>query len=266
MNKMKLTALLLTAVIGCAFSAGCSDKKITVNSTSEGSEISDNSAENSVEESTQMDFDSYQEIVMKDIESAERSDEPLEFTELGDEITPAADDKDGDLGSYRESAYGTKLYFNEDEFPSELMQTLEQYFISFSENDYTKYTRCTYPDYLDKMDEYLKKELQYDTKTSFATQCSNLATTTNGKFKISRLKLDTPQQYQEDKDNLEAYFENVKDMLGEDYYEQLKKDTDKIYDGEFYVMAEDRMGKESLLVSAYEIVLVEKDGRYYVFG
>ena len=39
-----------------------------------------------------------------------------------------------------------------------------------------------------------------------------------------------------------------------------------IYDGEFFVMAENRLGTEQMLISAYEIVFVEKDGRFYVFG
>ncbi|MBR1824378.1 MAG: hypothetical protein IJ779_09125 [Ruminococcus sp.] len=263
MNKMKLTALLLSAVMGCGFLTGCGDKKITVSSTSESSEAETSETQ---EDTTRMDDSDYKEIVLKDIEFAERSDEPLEFGELGEEVTPNAEDQDGDLGSYRESSDGTKLYFNDDEFPAELVQTLEKYFISFAESDFTMYTRCAYPDYLDRMDKYLQDEYGYDIKNSFATQCSGLATTTNGKFKISRIKIDVPAQYQEDKDNLEAYFENFTDILGDDYYEKLKKDVDNIYDGEFYVMAEDRMGNETLLISAYEIVFVEKDGRYYVFG
>ena len=252
MNKRKLAALILAAVMGCGIFTGCS-KKIAV----------DNDAET---ETTRVNPDSYQDVVMGDIESAEKSTEPLTYSDIGDFVTPAAEDLDGDLGSYREAADGVKLYFNDDEFPKELMLTLDQYFTSFAENDYTMYTRCVYPDYLDKMDEYLEKKYQYDMKKSFATQCTNLATTANGPFKVTRIKMDVPKQNVEGEDNLEAYFKNFTDILGEGYYEQLTKDADKIYDGEFYLMAEDRMGSEKVLISAYEIVCVQKDGRYYIFG
>lgn len=257
MNKMKLTALLLTAVMGCGIFAGCS-KKLTVDSTDED-EVSET-------ETTIMDAEAYQNVVISDIDSAERSDKPLEFEPVGKPVTPDADALDSDLGTYRESAGGVKLYFDEADFPEELMLTLEQYFESFANSDYTLYTRCAYPDYLDKMSEYLEKEYQYDMKKSFAAQCTNLATTANGNFKVTRIKMDVPQQYNEGKDNLEAYFDNFTDILGEGYYEKLKQDVDNIYDGEFYLMAENNTGNEKVLISAYEIVCAEKDGRYYIFG
>ena len=257
MNRKKLAALLLAAVTGCGAFTGCS-KKIAVDN---GSEESATEAETTI-----MNPDSYQDIVMSDIDSAEESTEPLTYAELGEFVTPNAEDIDSDLGSYREATDGVKLYFNDDEFPKELLLTLDQYFTAFANNDYTLYTRCVYPDYLEKMNAYLEKEYQYDMKHSFATQCTNLATTANGPFKVTRIKMNVPKQYVEGEDNLEAYFKNFTDILGEGYYEQLKKDADKIYDGEFYLMAEDRMGNEQVLISAYEIICVEKDGRYYVFG
>jgi len=261
MNKVKFTAIVLAAILGCGMLTGCSVKM------EDSSQTDASSAETATEaETTRMDVDSYNDHVLDDIKTAERSDEPLEFAPLGDTITPDANDIDGDLGSYRESVRGTKLYFDEKEFPPELMETLEQYFISFAENDYTMYTRCAYPDYLDKMEVFLSKEHGYDLKTSFASQCSNLATTTNGSFKVTRLKMDAAPQYDESKDNLTAYFERFKDILGDGYYDKLKKEVDNIYDGEFFVMAENRLGTEQMLISAYEIVFVEKDGRFYVFG
>lgn len=259
MNKMKLTALLLAAAMGCGVFTACGSKK----SGSTSSEVS--SDKEAVTE--EFDSESYNDSIMKDIEKAEVSDEPLTLGSVGKEVTPKEEDDDGDLGSYRETDKGTKLYYSSEAFPDELMLTLEQYFNSFANADYTTYSRCAYPDYLEKMEAYLQKEHGYDMKTSFATQCTNLANNMGGKFKVTRIKMDVPQQYDEEKDNLHAYFDNFTDILGEGYYDKLVGEVDNVYDGEFYVMAEGgRSGSEKLLISAYEIIFVEKDGRYYVFG
>jgi len=259
---MKLTALLLAAAMGCGVFTACGSKK----NNSSSSEVSSDSEAETEAETEAFDTESYKDIIMKDIEKAEASDEPLELGSIGEVVTPDEKDDDGDLGEYRVSDSGTKLYFNSEDFPDALMLTLEQYFNSFANNDYTAYSRCAYPDYVEKMEAYLQKEHGYDMKTSFAAQCTNLANNMNGKFKVTRIKMDVPAQYDETKDNLVGYFENFADILGEDYYENLLKEVDKVYDGEFYVMAEGHSGTESLLISAYEIVFVEKDGRYYVFG
>ena len=264
MNNKKITALLLAAAMGCAVFTSCGDKKDK--SGSDSSSASSSEVSDAEKETETFDSDNYNDKIIKDLESAEASDEPLSYGSLGETITPAEDDDDSELGSYRVSDSGIKLYFDETEFPEELMLTLEQYFNSFANVDYNTYSRCSYPDYTEKMQVYLKKEFGYDMKNSFAAQCTNLANTMNGNFEITRIRLDVPPQYDETKDNLEAYFENFTDILGENYYEELRKGADKIYDGEFYVMAKGHSGTEQLLVSAYEIVMVEKDGRYYIFG
>lgn len=262
MNKMKLTALLLAAAMGCGIFTACGDKKEKGGDSSSSSSVAD---ESSAETAT-YDAEGYKDIIMENIEKADNSDEPFKFGALSDVVTPPEDDDEADLGQYRQSESGVKYYFSETDYPADLMQTLEQYFTSFAEADYTAYSRCIYPEYRDKMDEFLKNDYEYDLKESFALQCTNLANTMNGKYSVTRLKMEVPAQYDESKDNLEAYFERFSEILGEDYYEKLVKDVDKVYDGEFYVMAKDRLGNESLLISAFEIVFVEKDGRYYVFG
>jgi hypothetical protein len=269
MNKLKLTALLLGTVMCFGTFAGCENKK---NDESDSSAVSDESEDNASEnedtesETEAFDREGYNEKIMERIEKAKVADKAPVLGKIGKTVTPAGDEKEAELGAYHESDSGVKFYYNEEEFPEELMLTLEAYFNSFADADYTAYTSCAYPEYVEKMDEYLKKEFEYDMKTSFGTNCTNLAENMKGEFKVTRIKMDVPQQYEEDKDNLEAYFESFSDVLGEGYYEKLKKEVDKIYDGEFYIMASDEHGDESLLVSAYEIVFAEKDGRYYVFG
>ena len=56
--------------------------------------------------------------------------------EAGELITPDEDSDEYSLGEYRYSSDGTKLYYNESEYSTELILTLEKYFKSFEENNY----------------------------------------------------------------------------------------------------------------------------------
>ena len=56
------------------------------------------------------------------------------------------------------------------------------------------------------------------------------------------------------------------DSFNKDYYSEVEAEADKFYDALFYVMVQDAYGDESLIISEYEIVFAEKDGRYYLFG
>lgn len=90
--------------------------------------------------------------------------------QTGEIITPDKSDKDYDLGEYRYSPSGTKLYFNDDEYPEKLILTLEKYFTAFAENDFEKYKSCLSSDYIDEMSVYLEKNYNYGLEKSFDNQ------------------------------------------------------------------------------------------------
>jgi len=165
-----------------------------------------------------------------------------------------------EMGEYTVSDIGTKLYYSPDEFPPELISALEKYFISFSQSDYDSYLESVYPDYVTEMNKYLKKDYGYELDQSFAGQCENLKNNAGGEFKVTRIKAELPEE-----DGSEEHLDILGEIFGTDFYESVKKDCDKIYDMQFYVMAEVD-GKESMLISEYEIVFAEKDGKFYTFG
>ena len=279
MNKIRIASLLLTAVMSCQMLVSCGsqkEKSPDINTGSSSSESSEDAPEHGMHPSFEQgnddtyDSDACAERVLAELTDDERSDEPLSFAMLGDIVSPSAEDQDGDLGDYRETENGVKLYFEEDQFPKELMLTLEQYFLAIENADYSLYTRCTYPDYFDRMTNFLQTNYNYDMKTSFSKQCANLASLMNGSFKITRIKVEPAIEYQEGVDNLETYFGNLESLFEiEDgsFYDDIKKNCDNIYDATFYVMAKGKdEDHEDLIVSGYEIVFVEKDGRYYIFG
>ena len=282
MNKIKIASLIFAAVMSCQVLVSCGSK--TEDSVSDSSISSSESEKNSKSEKVSnrgmnpvfeqendetYDSDACAARVLEAVGDAEKSDEAFKFGSIGDFVSPDAEDKDGDLGDYRESENGVKLYFEDEKFPKELMQTLEQYFLSFESVDYSLYTRCVYPEYFEQMDKFLQANYNYDMKTSFSNQCANLANIMNGTFRISRIKVEPAEQYAEGTDNLDTYFGNLESLFEMEegkFYDTVKNDVDKIYDATFFVMAEKPDGNEELLVSGFEIVFVEKDGRYYIFG
>ncbi len=273
MKINKLTAITAAALMMCSSAASCSDKKTdtgSASSVSEGSPTESLSApENTIDESISgdnYDSDAYYEKILERLSDDEASDEPFEFGQLSDIVTPGETDPDAELGSYYISSDGVMLYYEQEEFPTELILTLKEYFQAFSHSDYTSYTRCIYPSYIDEMNTYLNNDFGYDLKTSFATQCSSLADNTFGDYIVTRLKIEPAPQYVEGVDNIQSYFELLNNSFNKDYYSEVIAEADNMYDAVFYIMAQDAYSEETLLISEYEVVFAEKDGRFYLFG
>lgn len=184
--------------------------------------------------------------------------------EVGEIIIPDENDKDYDLGKYRYSPSGTKLYFNDDDYPKELILTLEKYFIAFAENDFETYKSCLSPDYIDEMSAYLEENYNYGLETSFDNQRKGLSEKMNGDFRITRLRAEKTTESSDE--TIEEYFSALNDFFGKDFYSEIKDNADGFYHMTFYVMAENTEKTESLLINEYEIVFAEKDGLYYTFG
>lgn len=183
--------------------------------------------------------------------------------ELGEIITPDENDKDYDLGEYRYSHDGTKLYFNDDEYPKELILTLEKYFRSFAENDFEKFKSCLYPAYVDEMTDFLEKNYSYGLDKSFENQRESLTEKTGGDFKITRLRAEKTADNSDE--TIKEFFTSFNETFEKDFYTEVKNNIDNFYHITFYVMAENSENEEILLLSEYEIVFAEKDGVYYTF-
>lgn len=176
----------------------------------------------------------------------------------GTELTTTAEE--ADLGEYVIGEKGVKLYYDPQEYPPELMSVLEKYFISFSQGDYESYAECVYPDYITEMNRYLEADYGYDLTTSFSNQCENLQNNAGGEFRVSRIKAELPEE-----DGSEEYLTSLGEFFGTDFYGTVMENSDAVYDMIFYVMAE-ADGEETLLLSEFEIVFAEKDGKFYTFG
>jgi len=200
---------------------------------------------------------------------------------VGDVIQPKEDSAEYDLGSYRMSSTGVKLYYDED-IPVELMFALDKYFTCFQNNDFETYKTLVYPDYAERYEAFLQKDYQYGLDKSFELNCENLrdimkmhvdedseqADDITGDFSITRIKAEAPELTEgETMDDLNAkLFSYFNEIFGLDYYEFVKENSDDIRYVSFYIYAKGEDGEEHRLISGYDIAFAVKDGTYYTFG
>lgn len=206
-----------------------------------------------------------------------------------DVITPAEDSEEYDLGSYRISENGIKLYYEDSDIPAELMLTLERYFTAFQNRDFELYKSCLASDYIKRYNKYLVENYssdgeEYNLQTSFELQCDNIRNYMiqeilgtyevpedddhTGDFKITRIRAENTELLEgETTEGLtENFFEYLNGVFDMDYYEYLREQADGFRYFTFYIIAEGEDGKEHRIISAMDIVFAEKDGKYYTFG
>lgn len=234
MKKFVLTALILPAVL-CL--SGCGKSK-----------------------------DSSSEKEPKTTEASISGIDETSAADISGIITPDKDSEEYDLGSYRISENGVKLYYEDSEYPAELVSALEKYFTSFETGDYESYRECIFPSYIETMEKYLQENYQYGLDKSFQTQCDNLKTNMGGSFEITRIKVEKPVEVESEEAGAEEFLDNLDGFFGQAYKESVKNDCDALRYMTFSVMAKDAEDTESLLVSGFYILFAEKDGKYYTFG
>lgn len=237
MRKNRISAVLLSAVLCFGCFGGCGKSK-------------DSSSE-------------------KEPKTTEASISGIDKTSAADSsgiITPDKDSEEYDLGSYRISENGVKLYYEDTDYPPELISTLEKYFTSFETGDFDSYKECVFPSYIETMEKYLQENYQYGLDKSFQTQCDNLNTNMGGSFEITRIKVEKPVEVESEEVGIDEFLDNLDKFFGQDYKESVKNDCDSLRYMTFSVMAKDAEGAESLLVSEFYILFAEKDGKYYTFG
>lgn len=203
----------------------------------------------------------------KNNKSAASSFDPASVGEsgVGEVIVPPTEDEEASLGSYRYSSGGLKLYYSEEEYPTELILALEKLFSTYADRDFDTYTDCLYPSYAESMETFLQKDYQYDLNTSFTKRCDSLEEDMGGKYKLTRIKVEVP-----DEDYTEDFFNQLDDICGEDYKNKVTDEVDKLYNIRLFIMVQtEGSDTEQLFFKDTEngmgMVVAEKDGKYYAF-
>lgn len=229
------------------------------------------------------------------ISCEKNKDESVSLPEIGengvsDLISPAADSDEYELGQYYYSAKGTKLYCGDETVPVEALLALDNYFTTFQNNDFEGYKSSMYPDYADRYDKYLRDEYSkgddvaddYSLKNSFDLRYNmlrdNLIDTLiyestedkefTGDYKITRIRAEQPiyEDGVTEEAFVKTFFDDYKDVFDIDYYEFVTNDVDNLLPLTMFVMATAEDGNEHKIVSEVNIILAEKDGKYYTFG
>ena len=239
MKKLVSSLIVCAAIVSCLTACG-KDASISVDNPEITTNASDAAVENGVGDIiTPAEDDEDASISVDNSEITTAASDAAVENGVGDIITPAEDDEDADLGSYRESSSGIKLYYNDEDVPTELMLALEKYFTSYSKHDYETYLTCLYPGYKENMEAYLQRDYQYGLDTSFETQCANLENNMGGSYKITRIRavpvgtIDefTPEEYLDETVDTEAeikdFFSTYDSIFEKDYYSEVMSAVDK---------------------------------------
>lgn len=233
MKKSAIFSLILSAVLCAGSFAGCGKKK--------DSSSSDEVKDSSVTETTQS-------------------------AGTGELIYPDEGTQEYELGAYRISDKGIKLYYEDAEYPKEIVSALENYFLSFQNGDFNEYKNYIFPSYIDTMEKKLQADYGYGLEQSFESQCDSLNENMGGSFEITRIKVEPPLEIESEEVGADEFLDNLNEFFGNDYKASVKADSDNLRYMTFSVMAKDTDGNESLLVSSFYILFAEKDGKYYTFG
>lgn len=223
------------------------------------------------------------------------NEESVSLPEIGengvsDLISPAADSDEYELGQYYYSTNGTKLYCGDETVPVEAVLALDNYFLSFQNNDFEGYKSTIYPDYAERYETYLRDvyskeegvDDDYSLKNSFDLRYNMIRDTLKdtltyesdeekkftGDYKLTRIRAEHPV-YEEgvtEEAFIQSFFESYKDVFETDYYEFVNNNVDRLLPLTMFVMASAEDGNEHKIVSEANIILAEKDGKYYTFG
>lgn len=210
--------------------------------------------------------------------------------EVGEIITPDENSEEYELGTYRYSSNGIKLYYEEEAVSTELMLALESYFLTLQNNDFEGYKNSLYPDYAQRYGDYLKEQYsetmegsdEYTLEDSFDMQCANLrdmlideltyASETDqefsGEYKITRIRAERPtlEEGETEESRIDSFFEYYESVFDMDYKAFVEKESDGFECLTFFVIVEAEDGEEHKIINAMDIIFAEKDGKYYTFG
>lgn len=208
---------------------------------------------------------------------------------VGELFVPAEDSEEYSLGSYRYDKNGVKLYYEDSDIPAEIMVALSNYFVTFENGDFEGYKNAIDPDYVVRYDKFLHdtystEEEEYGLEQSFDLQCRNLrglmlaeiyggsdeelTDGDEGNYKITRIRAELPTLLEgETEESLfEGYFSYLNEVFDMDYYSYTKENSDNLEYLTIFVIAEDDNGVEHKILSEIDIVISEKDGKYYTYG
>jgi hypothetical protein len=215
-----------------------------------------------------------------------------EMTEKGvsELISPAADSEEYSLGEYYFSPNGTKLYCGDDTISTDILLALEEYFLSFQNNDFESYKASMFASYAERYEKYLREvysksegiDSDYSLKNSFELRYNNLRdnlidTLTyesteekkfSGDYTITRIRAEQPiyNEGMTEESMIKSFFDGYSEIFGTDYYAEISAEVDKLVPITFFVMVTAEDGTEHKLISEANIILAEKDGKYYTFG
>jgi len=174
-------------------------------------------------------------------------------------VSPDSESDEAELGDYRITESGTKVYYEEDKTPVELVLAVEKYFKAIAEKDFDAYCEIVQPEYAEVYGDYL--EAKNDSiQNSFKLQSDNCEVQVGGKYKLTRIRIEASEE-----DLSEGYFEVLEGLMGEGTAQKMKDAADELITIVFFVMVEAE-GEEHFLAQESKMIIAKQDGKYFIMA
>lgn len=249
---------------------GCGDKTETReesgSSASESSmqdvESSEQAAEDSNAEGEASESDA--EVEASEAESSEQAAESeAERTEDGESAesqAPAAEESSVEYGDY-EVEY-------EETISEDCAVVIKDYFTAIEDQNFNAYKETLYDYYYNVYNTWLQDNYSYGMETAMEQMHQTLLDQAGGDgLVITSISVAEPEVESGDASSLaDEYLSAYDGILGEGFAEQVKNDVDQVVVVSFTMKGTVGGGEEQVIMENYNILMVEKNGGYYVLG
>lgn len=225
--------------------------------------------------SSESDSSSAAETTAADSSAADESSTDADSS--SDESSESSSD-DSSTADESSVVYGNYEIEAEDGVDSACADVIKAYFTAIEEQDFDAYKATLYDYYYNVYNDWLQDNQGYGMETTMEQMHQSLLDSAGGDHLVVTgitVKLATAEGNADEaeattegetEDLPTQYLGIYEQILGEGFADEVKKDVDKAFVISFTMKGTVDGGEEKTIMDGYDLMMVEKDGAYYVLG
>ncbi len=190
-----------------------------------------------------------------------------------------AENTGADDSSQADVVYGTYEVEAEEGVDQACADVIKAYFTAIEEQDFEAYKATLYDYYYNVYDSWLNDNYEYGMETTMEQMHQTLLDSAGGdnlvitgvsvtlsSTKGAEATKNSEGETEATEDLPTQYLHIYEELLGEGFAEEVKKDVDDALVVSFTMKGTVGGGEEKTIMEGYDLMMVEKDGAYYVLG
>lgn len=191
----------------------------------------------------------------------------------------AADSTDADSSSQADVVYGTYEVEAEEGVEQACADVIKAYFTAIEEQDFEAYKATLYDYYYNVYNSWLQDNYDYGMETTMEQMHQTLLDNAGGdNLVITGVSVrpsttegveattNSEGETEATEDLPTQYLHIYEELLGEGFTDEVKKDVDNALVVAFTMKGTVDGGEEKTVMEGYDLMMVEKDGAYYILG